>query len=63
MLLEKRHFPASVYSTRGLVLRTFIEVTETPDVRSRRIEEEDVHLMMRATQLLFLPQPLQRLRG
>jgi hypothetical protein len=63
MLLEKWHFPASRYSTFGLVLWTFIEVAEPPDVRSRRTEEKDVHLMMRDTELLVLPQTLQRFRG
>jgi hypothetical protein len=58
MLLEKWHFPAFGYSRFGLVLRTFIEVAESPDVRSSRIEEKDVHLMMRDTELLVLPQPL-----
>ena len=63
VLLEKWHFPASGYSTFGFMLRTFIEVAEPPDVGSRRIEEKDVDLMMRDTELLVLPQPLQRLRG
>ena len=62
MLLEKRHFSASLHLTFRLVFRTVIEVAEATDVLSRCVQQEDVNLMMRDAELLLMPESLQRFR-
>src|SRR5262245_49453813 len=62
VLVEKRQFAASRNATVWLVFRTLIEVAEATDVRSRCVQQEDVNLMMRDAELLFIPESLQRFR-
>ena len=62
MLLEKRHVSASRCATFRLVFRTLIESAEATDVLSLWVQQEDVNLMMRDSELLLMPESLQRFR-
>jgi hypothetical protein len=56
MLLQERHLAAAFCLALRLMFRALIEVAESPLVLARRVEKEDVNLMMSDPYRLLLPE-------